>query len=395
MKRRSTVLMLAFLLQTICAFAVFAQTTSAHLLKHPDSLSAAEFSRISRELSEDGGYFRSDNFTSNETAYLTVVDKLRQMGATGGAYLGVGPEQNFTYIAKIRPRIAFIVDIRRQAVLQHLIYKAAFHHSADRVQFMALMFSRPLPKEKAVGPKSSPNEILDYFSQAVADDRAYVANLALIRKTIQEDFQYPLSENDQKGVEYVYSTFRNDGLQLSYRSGENSGGGFGGGGRGNGQFPVLKDLIAQTDLKNNVGNFLASNDDYDFVRGMHRKNLIIPAVGDFAGKKALAGVGDYLRKYGLTVTAQYTSNVEQYLFENNVFAAFVENVRKLPITEKSLFIRSASGRNQSHPARLPGHRAATLLQLTTVFLKDFDAGVYHNHTDLVTTHYIAPDKPPQ
>ena len=393
MKRCSTVL-LTLLLQTIFAYAVLAQTTSAVLLKHPDSLSAAEFSRFSRELSEDGGYFRSDNFTSNETAYLTVVDKLRQMGATGGAYLGVGPEQNFTYIAKIRPRIAFIVDIRRQAVLQHLIYKAAFHHSADRVQFMALMFSRPLPKEKAVGPNSPLNEILDYFSQAVADERAYVANLALIRKTIKEDFQYPLSENDQKGVEYVYSTFRDDGLQLSYRSGTNNGsGGFGGGGRGNGQFPVLKDLIAQTDLNNQPGNFLASNDDYEFVRGMHRRNLIIPVVGDFAGKKALAGVGDYLRKYGLTVTAQYTSNVEQYLFENDVFAAFVENVRKLPITDKSLFIRSASGRNQSHPARLPGHRAATLLQLTTVFLKDFDVGIYHNHTDLVTTNYIAPDKP--
>ena len=395
MKRRSMILMLAFLLQTIFAFTILAQTTTAHLLKHPDSLSAAEFSRLSRELSEDGGYFRSDNFTSNETAYLTIVDKLREMGATGGAYLGVGPEQNFTYIAKIRPRIAFIVDIRRQAVLQHLIYKAVFHLSADRVQFMALMFSRPLPKEKAVGPKSPLNEILDYFSQAVADERAYASNLALIRKTIKEDFQYPLSENDQKGVEYVYSTFRNDGLQLSYRSGENNGGGSGFGSGGRGGFPVLKDLIAQTDLNNKPGNFLASNDDYDFVRGMHQKNLIIPVVGDFAGKKALVGVGDYLRKYGLTVTAQYTSNVEQYLFENDVFAAYVENVRKLPITEKSLFIRSASGRNQSHPARLPGHRAATLLQLTTVFLKDFDAGIYHNHTDLVTTHYIAPDKPPQ
>src|SRR5262245_58562917 len=61
-----------------------------------ESLSAAEFSRLSRELSEDGGYFRSDNFTSNETPYLHIVDKLHQLGATGGAYLGVGPEQNYT-----------------------------------------------------------------------------------------------------------------------------------------------------------------------------------------------------------------------------------------------------------------------------------------------------------
>src|SRR5437667_5845619 len=75
----------------------------------PESLSAAEFARLIRECSEEGGFFRSDNFISNETSYLHIVDKLRQLGAAGGAYLGVGPEQNFTYIAKLRPRIAFIV----------------------------------------------------------------------------------------------------------------------------------------------------------------------------------------------------------------------------------------------------------------------------------------------
>jgi hypothetical protein len=84
-----------------------------------ESVPAAEFARIVREFSEEGGYFMSDNFTSNETSYLHVLDKLRELGVTGGAYIGVGPEQNFTYIAKIRPRVAFIIDIRRQAMIQH------------------------------------------------------------------------------------------------------------------------------------------------------------------------------------------------------------------------------------------------------------------------------------
>src|SRR5262245_49123486 len=84
----------------------------------PANLSIEEFARAVNELSEEDGYFRSDNFTSNETSYLQIVDKLREVHATGGAYIGVGPEQNFTYIAKVRPRIAFIVDIRRQAVIQ-------------------------------------------------------------------------------------------------------------------------------------------------------------------------------------------------------------------------------------------------------------------------------------
>jgi hypothetical protein len=328
------------------------------------------------------------------------VEKLRELGATGGAYLGVGPEQNFTYIAKIRPRIAFIMDIRRQAVLQHLMYKAVFHHAPNRVQFLALLLSRPLPKENAPKPDSKLEDILAFFEKAPADEKAYAANLANLRKTIQEDFQFPLSTEDLAGLEYVYRTFRNDGLNISYRSGNAQGSsgvggrfssGFPGGGF-NGGFPVLKDLILQTDLHGKTGNFLASNEDYEFVRGLHRKNLIIPVVGDFAGKKALAAIGDYLRKNGFTITAYYTSNVEQYLFQNEVFDDFAANVKKLPLSDKSLFIRSASGRFP-HPARLPGHRAATLLQLMTVFVKDFEAGAYNNYSDLVTTHFIGPNIP--
>ena len=56
-----------------------------------ESIPAAEFSRIVNEFSEPEGFFRSDNFVSNETSYLHVVDKLKRLGASGGAYLGVGP----------------------------------------------------------------------------------------------------------------------------------------------------------------------------------------------------------------------------------------------------------------------------------------------------------------
>lgn len=350
--------------------------------KLPESLSAAEFARLNRELSEEGGYFRSDNFISNETAYLTVVDKLRQLGAMGGAYLGVGPEQNFTYIAKIRPRLAFIVDIRRQAMIQHLMYKAIFHLAPVRQQFLARLLSRPLPKDKAPAPDASVPEMLAFFNQTPADEKVYNENLAAIRKTIREEFQVALSDADQASLDYIYKNFRDDGLGIAYRMDSSQGG----------YFPTLQEIIGQTDLHGKAGNFLTNNEDYDFVRGLHRKNLIIPVVGDFAGKKALASVGDYLRRNGLTVTAFYTSNVEQYLFESDSFAAFVNNVRKLPLTERSLFIRSATGRYW-HPARLPGHRATTLLQQITVFLKDFDEGKYQTYRDLVSTNYIAPEKP--
>ena len=375
----------ALLSASVLALALIANAASARqsvwrLRGQPsEGLSAADFSRLVRDLSEEGGYFRSDNFTSNETSYLHVVDKLRELGATGGAYIGVGPEQNFTYIAKVRPRIAFILDIRRQAMIQHLMFKAIFHLASSRTQYLSLLLSKPLPKDKAPSPDAPVNEILSFINQAPADDLAYATNLAAIRRAIREDFQVQLSDADQKSLDYVYKNFRDDGLDIAYRM-EGTRGGW---------FPSLKDLIVQPDQHGKLGNFLATKEDYEFVRDLHRKNLVIPVVGDFAGKKALAAIGDYLRKGGFTVTGFYTSNVEQYLFQNGVFTGFAENVRKLPINEKSLFIRAVPNTRFSHPAQLPGHRTTTLLQQLTVFLKDFDEGRYQTYSDLVMTHYIA------
>ncbi len=366
----------------VASMTTFAQATAPQA-KQPDSLSDKDFSRLIRDLSEDGGYFRSDNFTSNETSYLTVVDKMRQLGATGGAYIGVGPEQNFTYIAKIRPRIAFIIDIRRQAIIQHLMYKAVFHLSANRLQFLSRLLSKPLPKEKVPSPEAPINDLLSFFAQTPADDKTYEANLAAVRKLIQDEFQFPLSTDDQKSLEYVYKSFRDDGLDISYRV-DNSWSGY---------FPTFKEIIAETDLNGKQGNFLASVDDYDFVRALHRKNMIIPVVGDFGGKKTIAAVGEYLKKNSFTVTAFYTSNVEQYLFGSGVFEAFANNVRKLPMTDKSLFIRAVPTSRFQHPEQISRYRITlTLLQQMTVFIKDFDEGRYKGYQELTTTNYIAPDK---
>ncbi|HKE03858.1 MAG TPA: hypothetical protein VKE91_07355 [Blastocatellia bacterium] len=392
----------ALLIAIIVALVTSAATTArrqstARDPQPPEALPAAEFARLIRELSEEGGFFPSDNFTSNESSYLTVVDKLRRLGATGGAYIGVGPEQNFTYIAKIRPRIAFIVDIRRQAIIQHLMYKAIFHLAPTRAQFLSLLLSRPLPKQKAPAADATITDLLTFFSGVAADDKACADNLAAIKKAIQEDFQFTLSETDQSNLEYVYKSFRTDGLEIGFRLNSRFGGGVGGGGfrgGGFGPFPNLKQLIEQTDLNGKQGNFLANAEDYDFVRGLHRKNLIIPVVGDFSGKKALAAVGDYLRKNGFTVTAFYTSNVEMVLFQNGIFEGFANNVKKLPVNDRSLIIRAAFSR-YTHPARLSGYGTFTLLQQIPVFLRDFDEGRYQSYTDVINTHYIAAEKPEQ
>jgi hypothetical protein len=345
-----------------------------------EGLPADEFSKLVQNLSEEDGYFRSDNFTSNETSYLHVVGKLGEMRISGGAYLGVGPEQNFTYIAKIRPRIAFIVDIRRQAMLQHLLYKAIFHMAQSRAQFLSGLLSRPLSGNQTLVEGQPLERLLDYFATAPAPAEVFAQNLTRVRKIIQEEFKIPLSDKDQERLEFVFSSFQKEGMEIAFRIGRSNGAS----GR---RFPNLRDLILQPDLNGRPGNFLANEEDYRFVRNLHLRNRIIPVVGDFAGPKALSSVGEYLRKNGYTVRAYYTSNVEQFLFQNGNFRAFVENVRKLPIDADSVFIRAVT-RGQSHPASVPGHRTATVLQKIAVFLKDYDLGLYTDYASLVSTHYI-------
>jgi hypothetical protein len=240
--------------------------------------------------------------------------------------------------------------------------------------------SKPLTKD-APSAEQPINVLLAYFSKTRGDELTYAANLAAIRKVIQDDFQFPLSARDQTSLEFVYKSFFENGLDASFTLN----------GWSDGEFPTLSEIILQPDQNGKLGNFLASREDYDFVRGLHLKNLIIPVVGDFGGKKALTAIGDYLRKNGLTVTAFYTSNVEQYLFDDGSFTGFVNNVRKLPITEGSLFIRWIYQRYY-HPARMAGQRSTSLLQRMGIFLSDYDAGRYQNYLDLISTHYIAPDR---
>src|SRR6266581_1936367 len=119
----------------------------------PKQLSDEAFWNLVTEFSETGGYFRSDNFVSNETTFQYVIKDLKKT-KPGGVYLGVGPDQNFTYIVAMQPKMAIIFDIRRQNVMQHLMYKALIEMSSDRAEFLSLLFSRKRPAN--LGPKSSP-----------------------------------------------------------------------------------------------------------------------------------------------------------------------------------------------------------------------------------------------
>src|SRR5262245_45956638 len=181
----------------------------------PNAISDREFWTMTEQLSEPNGYFVSDNLVSNEMTLSTVANALADRMKPGGVYLGVGPEQNFTYIAAIRPRMAFITDIRRGNLHMHLMYKALFELSKDRAEFVSRLFTKPRPD--GLGASSSATDIMNaYWDVKTSDEATYSANLAAIQSHLTVAHKLPLSAADLTGVASVYRTFYWYGPSMTY-----------------------------------------------------------------------------------------------------------------------------------------------------------------------------------
>jgi len=296
----------------------------------PARLTDKEFWKMITDFSEAGGYFRSDNFLSNEAGYQHVIPLLKKSIRPGGVYLGVGPEQNFTYVVALEPKMAFIVDIRRQNMLEHLLYKALMELCADRVEFLSRLFSRP--RQTTLDSSASPEALVRAYEKAQPSETLFDANVQLVIDHLTKAKAFPLSDEDQTTVRYVYRAFFDAGPELRYT--------FLGGYGGFMGMPSYGDLMTENDGRTRNWNFLASEDQYRTIRSLQERNLIVPLVGDFAGPKAVRSVAAYLKEHSAVLTVFYTSNVEQYLFQDDEnWKQFYANVAALPVDDSSLFVR--------------------------------------------------------
>ena len=307
----------------------------------PASLSDGEFWSLSERISEPDGFFRSnsgstDNLLSNESMVSTVAAELAERTTAPGVYLGVGPEQNFTYIAAMRPRIAFIMDIRRGNLHLHLMYKAIFEMSPTRADFVSRLFNRKRPA--GLTSTSTASDLMNAYFRATPDNEAaFTANLKAILDLLTKTHGFRLDEDDLAGIEYVYRSFYKFGPELHYTSSI--------GGRTGVNYGAL--MSSRDSATGGERSYLASENNFAIVKSLESRNLIVPIVGDFAGPKALRAVGGFLREHGATVTAFYVSNVEDYLQRNGVWPQFCANVSTMPIDTMSIFIRPNGGRNAS------------------------------------------------
>src|SRR5262245_34846297 len=160
------------------------------------ALNDKQFWALIEAVSEPPGSFNvTENFVSNERRF---AENIRQLQSTGGVYVGVGPEQNFSYIAGLRPRMAFIVDIRRENLNLHLLYKAVFELSSDRADFISRLFSRPCPP--GLESSATIEEIFTRYDAVAPSPEHYERTRTLVHDRLLKTRGLPLSPADLEWI---------------------------------------------------------------------------------------------------------------------------------------------------------------------------------------------------
>jgi hypothetical protein len=336
------------------------------------------FAHLVERLSEPGGYFSSDNLVSNEASYLHVLGKLREMGTRGGAYIGVGPDQNFSYIAQLRPEVAFLIDIRRDNLLHHLLFKALFQHARNRIEYLCLLTGRPPPEDPRDWTASSIQEIVEYVDVMPPDSIVFKESARHIRQTVST-YGLALSESDLETIGRFHREFYRWGLDIRYSNRF---------GIPLWNMPAYRQLLVETDLGGRQLNYLALEESFRHLKNMQRRNRIVPVVGDLAGSHALAAIGREVSRRGLVVSALYVSNVEQYLMRDGVFDRFASTAADLPFDRKSVIIRSYFGRGWPHRDNIPGYYATQLLERLEDFANEQKNGGYASYLELVQKNIL-------
>ena len=297
------------------------------------------FGQWLEQCSEQGQDFISDNWVSNETAYADHLAFLRRAVPYGSVFIGVGPEQNFSYLAAVPFRYAFIVDIRRGNLLQHLYYKVLFEECPTPQHWLAALCLR---RYDPGWQHLSYGDWLEAVGRAPADP----GQSALWRDRFLREvdrIHFSLRDSDREFLTSLQREFSAKGLDVRFeyrlpKAGEPT-------------FPSFREVLLARDPAGSYGCFLADPGGYGRVRRMQQENRIIPVVGDFGGRRTFGEIACILRQHNLKVGLFYASNVEFYLMPRQFPGAkmenFVWNLECLPTTAATLLLRT-------HKMALPG-----------------------------------------
>ena len=321
----------------------------------PAQISDKEFWRFVTEFSEPNGPYPYENYVGNEVMLQRVIPAARKEIKPGGVYIGVGPEQNFTYAAALGAKMAFVVDIRRQNMLELMLYKALFEMTNNRADFVSQLFSRKRPPN--LDAKTNVSDLFAAYRAIVPNPTYQQETIKTVKDTLAKH-GFTMSAEDLRTIERVHAVFFRAGPSIDYTFESTQlppSPAIG--------FPSFERMMIATDgdcgspcLRSYTSppapgrswSFLATEENFQYVRSMQLKNLFVPLVGDFAGPGTIRKIGQYLKDHGASVSVFYASNVEYYLDQKQQ-QAFYANVLALPTEPSSVFLRFISGTGSVMP----------------------------------------------
>src|SRR5438045_9432572 len=113
----------------------------------------------------------------------------------------LGQYKHFTYAAVLQSKLAFVVDIRRQNMVELLMYKALFDMSPNRADFVSNLFSRVRPA--GLDTKTTSAAMFAAYEDAKVDSNLLAKNLQSI-KAYMTKHGYELTSEDISNIEKVY-----------------------------------------------------------------------------------------------------------------------------------------------------------------------------------------------
>lgn len=271
MMMRSLVLLCAWTCLAAPALAAVAPLSAEHkavLESAPTDAPAKELLGIKSY--EGRHYLWGDEYNSH-LWYPHVKD-------LGGAYAGIGSDQQYLFVGWARPEVAWLMDYDAWVIDLHAVYRAFFLAS------------------------DTPDAFLKYWTDsntAAALDRL--------------DHFYAGSPQLAQYKKLFRSHRHNIAVRLQW---------------------VKRDMT-----KHKTPCYLNDSETYAFVRGMIESGRLRPQLTNLLADKGLAGIAASAQKLGLKLHLLYLSNAEQYWPYS---AQFRKNIRDLPMDGASKIIRTLS-----------------------------------------------------
>lgn len=225
----------------------------------------------------------SHYWISNEHNHQVWLDYIKEIG---GAYIGVGTDQNFLLAGWARPELLILMDFDGEIPRIHELYRFFFLISATPKTFH-LRWHR------------------DYAEDSLEKLEAHLTTLAP-QGTERERARWI-----KRGLK-IYSLTRG----IVYR-------------RLLGTIKKYKEL--------NTPTFMSDQGQYDYLRSLWQTGRVFPIRGDLTADQTMLDIATALRAMGLTLNTLYLSNAEQY-FE--LTPGYRRNIIELPWGERSYALRT-------------------------------------------------------